>query len=84
MATMATWLIIIGFLSLTTGIVLRIVVMMRSSDATAPDHRGLHGRELVGQYRRIFPGSPTPLVARWLLIGGTVTLLAGLSLQLSR
>jgi hypothetical protein len=84
MATTATWLIVIGFVLLATGVVLRTVVMMRSSDATDPDHRALHGRQLVGQYRRLFPGSPTPLIARWLLVGGSVTLLAGLSVQLSR
>jgi uncharacterized membrane protein len=84
MATTATWLIVIGFVLLTTGVVLRTVVMMRSSDATGPDHRALHGRQLVGQYRRLFPGSPTPLITRWLLVGGSVTLLAGLTMQLTR
>ena len=84
MATTATWLIVIGFVLLTAGVVLRTVVMMRSSDATDPDHRALHGRQLVGQYRRLFPGSPAPLITRWLLVGGSITLLAGLSVQLSR
>ena len=84
MATTATWLIVIGFVLLTTGVVLRTVVMMRSSHATDPDHRALHGRQLVGQYRRLFPGSPTPLITRWLLVGGSVTLLAGLTMQLTR
>jgi hypothetical protein len=84
MATTATWLIVIGFVLLTTGFVLRIVLMMRSSDATAPDHPALYGRELVGQYRRVFPGGTTPLITRALLIGGTVLLLAGLSVQFSR
>lgn len=84
MATTATWLIVIGFVLLTTGFVLRVVIMMRSSDATAPDHRALHGRELVGQYRRLFPGSPTPLITRALLTSGAVLLIAGLSLQYSR
>src|SRR5437667_119369 len=37
MATTATWLIVIGFVLLTAGFVLRLVIMMRSSDATAPD-----------------------------------------------
>ncbi len=84
MATTATWLIVIGFVLLTTGFVMRIVIMMRSSDATAPDQRALHGRELVGQYRQAFPGSPAPLITRSLLISGTVLLLSGLSLQFSR
>lgn len=84
MATTATWLIVIGFVLLTTGFVLRIVIMMRSSDATAPDHAALHGRDLVRQYRRLFPGSPTPLITRALFTSGTVLLLAGLSVQFSR
>lgn len=84
MATTATWLIVIGFVLLTTGFLLRIVIMMRSSDATAHYHHALHGRELVGQYRRIFPGSTTPLITRAFLLGGTILLLAGLSLQFSR
>jgi hypothetical protein len=81
MAATATWLIVIGFVLLTTGFVFRVVIMMRSSDATAPDHHALHGRELVGQYRRLFPGSPAPLITRALLTSGTVLLLAGLSVQ---
>ena len=84
MATTATWLIVIGFVLLTTGGMLRIVIMMRSSDATPTDHHALHGRELVGQYRRLFPANPTPLITRALLMGGTVLLLAGLSMHVTR
>ncbi len=83
MASSATWLIIIGFVLLATGIVLRTVVMMRSSDATATELNALYGRELISQYRRLFPKSLTPLVARWLLISGTILLLAGISVEFS-
>jgi uncharacterized membrane protein len=34
MASLATWLIIVGFVLLITGIVLRTVIMMGSSDAS--------------------------------------------------
>lgn len=84
MATTATWLIILGFVLLGTGFVLRTVILMRSSDASATNLRPLHGRELMGQYRRVFPQSPAPLVTRWLLISGTVLLLSGLCIQFSR
>ena len=83
MALTATWLIITGIVFLAVGVVLRTVMMMRSSDATAADARPLHGRELVAQYRRLYPKRSTPLVTRWLLISGTVLLLAGLSVEFS-
>jgi hypothetical protein len=83
MASTATWLIIVGFIFLIIGMILRTVMMMRSSDATAPEARPLHGRELVAQYRRLYPKRSTPLVTRWLLISGTVLLLAGLTVEFS-
>lgn len=83
MASSATWLIVIGFVLLVSGLVLRTVMMMRSSDASASDAPALHGRDLVRQYRRMFPKKSTPLVTRWFLISGTVLLLAGLSVEFS-
>jgi uncharacterized membrane protein HdeD (DUF308 family) len=83
MASSATWLMVIGIVLLVTGVVLRTIVMMRSSDASAPEANALHGRELVSQYRRLFPKSLAPLITRWLLISGTVLLLAGLSVEFS-
>lgn len=84
MASTATWLIIIGFVLLVTGVVLRTIVMMRSGDAAAPGGNVLHGRELVSQYRRLFPKSLAPLITRWLLISGIILLLAGMSVEFSR
>ena len=83
MASTAPWLIIVGFVLLITGVVLRTIIMMRSSDATFPEANSLHGRELLSQYRRLFPKSLALLVTRWLLISGTVLLLAGLSVEFS-
>ena len=83
MASTATWLIIVGFVLLAAGAVSRTIVMMRSSDATAPEANVLHGRALVSQYQRLFPKSLAPLVMRWLLISGTILLLAGLSVDFS-
>ena len=65
MASTAAWLIVSGFVFLVLGFVLRTVMMMRSSDAAHPTASALHGRELLRQYRRHFPRSPTPLLARW-------------------
>jgi len=77
----ANWLIIAGFVFLVLGFGLRTVMMMRSSDATAPEARVLHGRELLKQYRSAFPASATPMLTRGLLFGGMVLLLTGLALQ---
>jgi hypothetical protein len=84
MASTATWLIIAGFVFLVLGLVLRTVMMMRSSDASPPETHTLHGRALVAQYRRLFPRSAVPLLTRWCLIGGTVLLLAGISVEAAR
>ena len=83
MTSTATWLIVAGFVLLVVGVVLRTIVMMRSSDATAADARPLHGQELVAQYRRLFPKRSAPLVTRWFLVSGTVLLLAGLGVEFS-
>ncbi len=83
MASTATWLIIIGFVLLVVGFVLRTVIMMRSSDATASNARTLHGGALIAQYRRLYPKRSAPLVTQWFLISGTVLLLAGLGVEFS-
>ena len=79
----ANWLIIAGFVLLVLGFVLRTVMMMRASDATGPEARVLHGRELLRQYRARFPHSATPLLTRSILVGGTVIMLAGLAVEFS-
>jgi len=80
----ANWLIISGFVLLVLGSVLRTVMRMRSSDATAPGARVLYGRELLQHFRRTFPRSATPLLTRSVFIGGTVLLLAGLATEFAR
>ncbi len=84
MATAATWLIIAGIVLLVLGSGLRTVLMMRASDATPPEGRLLHGRQLLLQYGRLFPKSSLLVVTRSLLIGGAILLLAGLSLEIAR
>lgn len=80
----ATWLIIVGFILLASGIVLRTILMMRSSDATPREARPLHGRELIRQYRQMFPQSAAPRVTQAVLIGGAVMLCAGVAVKLAQ
>jgi hypothetical protein len=84
MSAAATWLIIAGVLLLTSGLVLRTALMMRSSDGTPPGARVLHGRELLQQYRQLFPQSRAPGLAKWLAFAGVVLLLSGLGVELAR
>jgi hypothetical protein len=78
-----TWLIITGILLLVVGIVLRTILMMRSSDATPREARVLHGRELLQQYRQLFPQSSAPRLMQAVLIGGAVLLVTGVAAQLA-
>jgi uncharacterized membrane protein len=84
MATAATWLIIAGILLLIMGVALRTVVMMRSSDATPSGARALHGRQLLQQYRNMFPRSRAPGLALWLALAGLLLLLSGLAIEFAR
>ena len=80
---MATWFVVVGFFLVVVGIVLRTVMMMRSSDATPPVGRVLHGSELLHQYRRQFPKDPMPLMMRGMLLSGLLLLLVGVSYEIS-
>ena len=80
----ATWLIILGFILSATGIVLRTILMMRSSDATPREARPLHGRKLIRQYRQMFPHSPTPRVTQAVLICGVLLLFVGVAAKLAQ
>jgi uncharacterized membrane protein len=71
MATTATWFTLAGFILLVLGLVLRTVVMMRSSDATSSAGRVLYGQAL-------------PRLARSLILSGVLVLLAGIGLEISR
>jgi len=79
-----TWLIIAGFLLMVSGLVLRTILMMRSSDATPRGARVLHGRELLRQYRQLFPHSATPRLTQSALLCGAALLLAGMGLEIAR
>ena len=80
----ATWLIIIGFILSVTGIVLRTILMMRSSDATPREASSLHERELVRQYRQMFPHSSASHIMHAVLICGIAMLCAGVAVKLAQ
>ena len=84
MTNAATWLVVFGFLLLVLGLVLRTVLMMRSSDAMHPEGRVLYGRQLLRQHRVQFPQNPTPWLMRSALFGGLLLLLAGIGFEISR
>jgi hypothetical protein len=84
MAATGTAFIIMAIILLVLGLVLRTVVMMRSSDATSAEGRVLHGRELVLQYRHLFPNSPMPRLARGIILAGVLLLIAGIGMEISR
>lgn len=84
METAVTWLIIAGVLLLITGLALRTMLMMRSSDATPSGARVLHGRELMQQYRAMFPRSRAPGLAIGLVLVGLLLLLIGFAAEIAR
>jgi len=81
MNSAADWIVVSGFLLAVMGVALRIVVMMRSSDANPLTATPLVGRDLVRSYRSARPGSKLPLAMSILIALGSVLLIAGLLLE---
>ena len=80
MTTKADWIVVAGFVLAVVGVALRILMMMRASDARSPN--ATTGRELVHSYGATFPKSRLPL-AMWISLSlGLVLLIAGLLLEL--
>ena len=80
----ATWLVILGFCFLAGGVVLRTILMMRSSDATPVGSCILYGSALVRQYHTRFPASPLCLLARATLLTGLLSLVGGVAMEFTR
>ena len=81
MNSAADWMVVAGFLLAVTGVALRIVIMMRSSDAGPVTATPLVGRNLVRSYRASHPASKLPAVM-WISIAiGLVLLIAGMLLE---
>jgi uncharacterized membrane protein len=82
MNSTADWIVVAGFLMAITGVALRVVVMMRSSDQHPATASPPAGKNLVRSYRAANPSSKLPLVM-WLSVSaGLVLLIAGLLLEL--
>ncbi|HZM10882.1 MAG TPA: hypothetical protein VFC15_11795 [Candidatus Limnocylindrales bacterium] len=82
MSSKADWMVVAGFLLAATGVVLRVFMMMRSSDAHPAQGAAKEGRELLRSYGTTFPKSRIPLLMMVMLSVGLVLLLAGLLLEL--
>ena len=82
MSSKADWMVVTGFFLAATGVVLRVFMMMRSSD-THPAHVAAKGgRELLRSYSTTFPKSRIPLAMMATLSLGMVLLIAGLLLEM--
>jgi uncharacterized membrane protein len=77
----ADWIVVAGFVLAVLGVVLRILIMMRASDARSANATAT-GRELLHSYGAAFPKSRLPL-AMWISLSlGLVLLIAGLLLEM--
>lgn len=72
---------VVGIVLVLVGVGLRIVMMMRASDARPADTTA-PGRELLRSYSTLFPKSRLPLLMWASLSGGLVLLIAGVLLEL--
>lgn len=81
MTAKADWLVVAGFVLAMVGVVLRVLMMMRASDAHAPN-APVTGRQLLRSYSAAFPKSRLPL-AMWVSLSlGLVLLIAGFLMEL--
>jgi hypothetical protein len=82
MIAKADWMVVGGFILAVSGVALRIVMMMRASDAHPAHLAAVGGRHLLRSYRTTFTKSRLPL-AMWTSLGlGLVMLIAGVLLEL--
>lgn len=81
MTTRTDWIVVVGFLLALLGLVLRVVVMMRASDARPLNLTPLVGGELVRSFRVTNPASWLPRLM-WASLGsGLALLIAGFLLE---
>jgi len=60
MGTTADWIVVAGFLPAVFGIVLRVVLMMRTTDTYPAQATAAPGRNLLRAYRVAHPASKLP------------------------
>jgi protein-S-isoprenylcysteine O-methyltransferase Ste14 len=82
MSSKADWMVVAGFLLAACGLTLRIVMMMRSSDAFPANTEPKSGRNLLRSYHAIFPKSYLPMAMWTALSIGLVLLLSGFLLEI--
>lgn len=80
MTSTADWLVVAGFLLCVSGVVLRIVIMMRSSAVIRADASPL-GEKKMGRLYRPDPKSRLPVVMWTSISVGLILLLAGVLLE---
>jgi hypothetical protein len=82
MSSKADWMVAAGFLLAAFGISLRIIMMMRSSDAFPANAAPKPGRSLLRSYNATFPKSHLPMVMWIALSVGLVLLISGFLLEM--
>jgi len=80
MSSKADWMVVGGFLLAAFGVTLRIIMMMRSSDARAANVPST-GRDLLRSYGATFPKSRLPTVMWVALSIGLVLLISGFLIE---
>jgi hypothetical protein len=68
MNSKADWMVVTGFLLAAFGVTLRIIMMMRSSDAHPASPVPKTGRNLLRSYNSTFSRSRLPMTM-WLALG---------------
>ncbi len=86
MVSAANWFVSAGFCLVLLGIALRIITMMRASDAAhfSATPTVKHGRELISSHKLHFPGSALPVITVVTLAIGGAALVAGVAIHLTR
>jgi hypothetical protein len=77
----ADWIVVAGFLLAVVGLTLRVVMMMRSSDAHPSNVAAKAGHELLRSYSTTYPKSRVPMVMWIALSLGLILLIAGFLLE---
>ncbi len=81
MSSTADWMVVAGFLLAAFGVTLRIIMMMRSSDAHPANATPKTGRNLLHSYNSTYPSSRLPITMWLALSGGLILLIAGFLLE---
>ena len=81
MNSITDWTVVSGFLLAGFGLLLRIILMMRSSDAQPVSQGAKDGRDLLRSYGNRFPKSRLPLLMWTSLSTGLILLIAGFLLE---